>query len=89
MTVTAELSLYPLTKDYEEPIILFINKLKAHKALKVLTHSMSTYVTGNNTEVFSAINSALEDIDSLGITVSLVMKIINKQLPVEAGFLDF
>ena len=89
MTVTAELSLYPLTKDYEEPIILFIKKLKEHKALQVMTHSMSTYVTGDNTEVFSAINSALEAVDSQGFTVSLVLKIINKKLPVDAGFLEF
>lgn len=89
MTVTAELSLYPLTKDYEEPIILFIQKLKEHKTLEVLTHSMSTYVTGDNSEVFNAINTALEMIDSQGFTVSLVLKIINKKLPVEAGFLEF
>lgn len=89
MTVTAEISLYPLAKEYEAPIILFIKKLKEQSTIKVLTHSMSTYVFGEGKDVFTTINSALEVVDNQGFTASLVLKVINKPLPVDAGFLDF
>jgi len=42
MTVTAELSLYPLDQDYEPPIIHFIKTIKSVREIKVMTHSMST-----------------------------------------------
>jgi len=89
MTVTAEISLYPLAKDYEGPIILFIKKLKENKSIKVLTHSMSTYVFGESSEVFGAMDKALQVVDNQGFTTSLVIKVINKELPVDAGFLEF
>ena len=86
MVVTTELSLYPLTKDYEAPIISFIQALKANTEIKVYTHSMSTYVKGESPAVFSSIESALSSLDQ---TASLVIKVINRDLPVEQGFLNF
>lgn len=89
MQVTAELSLYPLTPDYEGPIIAFIKYLKDQPSLSVCTHSMSTYVKGESTAVFRAINDALIEVSDKGLTASLVIKIINRNLPVEKGFLEF
>ena len=86
MVVTTELSLYPLTKDYEGPIIKFIQALKGQSDIQVYTHSMSTFVKGESKAVFAAIESALSDTDG---TVSLVIKAINRDLPVEKGFLEF
>jgi uncharacterized protein YqgV (UPF0045/DUF77 family) len=86
MVVTTELSLYPLTKDYEGPIIAFIKKLKESTDIEVYTHSMSTYVKGESQVVFTAVEAALASCDG---TVSLVMKTINRDLPVEGGFLEF
>ena len=86
MVVTTELSLYPLTKDYEGPIIKFIQALKGQSDIQVYTHSMSTFVKGESKAVFDAIESALSDMDG---TVSLVIKAINRDLPVEKGFLEF
>lgn len=88
MKVTVEMSLYPLTKDYEAPIISFINQLKGHQDLEIMTTSMSTYVKGEGKVVFSAIGGALEKVDNDGLTASLVIKVINRDLPVEQGFLD-
>ncbi len=87
MNVTVELSLYPLTSDYEASIISFIKRLKSNKELTVLTHAMSTFVKGDIHVVMKAIGEAtvLLPISS----ASLVMKLITRDLPVESGFLEF
>jgi len=89
MVVTAEISLYPLTSEYEGPIISFIKNLKKNNKIRVMTHSMSTYVKGDSKHVFAAIEQALTIIDDGGLASSLVIKIINRDLPVERGFLSF
>jgi len=89
MIVTIEMSLYPLTTDYEGPIVSFIHELKKHEGLEIMSTSMSTFVKGEGRVAFAAITSALEEVDNEGFTASLVMKVINRNLPVEKGFLDF
>jgi len=86
--ITAELSLYPLKDNYEEHIIAFIKSLKSAPDVEILTHSMSTFVKGQSKDVFNAIDTAMESIPDLD-TVSLVLKIVNRDLPVEKGFLNF
>ncbi len=83
MTITAEISLYPLVADYESVIINFINSIKLDSSLKVTTHAMSTYVRGENKMVFDAISKALEVSNKEVETLSLVIKLINRDLPVE------
>ena len=89
MILTAELSLYPLKTDYEASIINFIKKLKSHTKIEVHTHAMSTFVKGPSQFVFEAINEAMSSTLNDNITASLVMKLINRDLPIEKGFLDF
>lgn len=88
MKITAELSLYPLKTNYEEYIIDFIRSLKSSADIEVLTTAMSTYVKGESSEVFKAINNALAA-DNEETTFSLVIKLINRDLPVQDGFLNF
>ncbi len=88
MKVTAELSLYPLTTDYEQSIIAFIKHLKSYDDLNVNTHAMSTFVKGDIHKVMKAIAESM-DHSAGAIGSSLVIKLINRDLPVEAGFLDF
>lgn len=83
------MSLYPLTNDYEGPIISFIKELKKHQNLEIITTSMSTYVKGEGRAAFAGITQALEKVDNEGFTTSLVMKVINRDLPVDKGFLEF
>ena len=87
MIITAEISLYPLANDYEAPIIQFIKTLKAHEGLEVMTHSMSTYVKGESRNVFAGVDTALTGLGDQ--TCSMVIKVINRNLPVEDGFLNF
>lgn len=88
MYLTVELSLYPLKEHYESDIIRFISALKENKVLEVHTHSMSTFIKGEKDDVFAGISAAM---DAIGHTdsFSLVMKVINRNLPVETGFLEF
>ncbi len=86
--ITAELSLYPLDKDYEPHILGFIAALKANSEVEVHTHSMSTFVKGDDKMVFDAISSAFAKVSSSSDTLSLVIKAINRDLPVEKGFLN-
>ncbi len=90
MTVTIEISLYPLQDAYEEVIIDFIGHLKASEGVTVHTHAMSTFLKGDMGACFHAIKKALENTTRHGAsTVSCVMKVVNRDLPVEAGFLKF
>ena len=88
MQITAEISLYPLQENFEQAIIAFIGELKHSEGLEIYTHSMSTFVKGENALVFEAISKALETTGLNSDTVSLVIKIINRNLPVEQGFLN-
>jgi uncharacterized protein YqgV (UPF0045/DUF77 family) len=89
MIITAELSLYPLQENYEETIISFIKSLKSQNNIAVYTHAMSTFVKGEHKDVMNAITIALESADNSSKGFSLVTKIINRDLPVEKGFLEF
>jgi len=87
--ITVELSLYPLSTDYEPPIIDFIKTLQSSDEIRVHTHAMSTFVKGESQKVFLAINKAMEVVHEKSHTFSLVTKIINKDLPIDKGFLIF
>ncbi len=89
MRVTAELSLYPLQKEYEASIIEFITQLKTVSDIEIYTHSMSTYVKGECSLVMQSIDVAFRAISKNGTALPLVIKLINRDLPVERGFLNF
>ncbi len=89
MIITVEISHYPLTAHYEEDIISFIDLLKKYSELTVKTTPMSTYVKGDSTIIFSAIEKSLTYIFKGGNLSSTVIKIIPKDLPVEEGYLNF
>ena len=60
MRLTAELSLYPLSEDYENIVLTFIETLISEHPVSAVTNSMSTQLTGESQAVFSAIAQALE-----------------------------
>ncbi len=89
MNLTCEISLYPLVKDYEATIIEVIKTLKKCDGVVVNTHAMSTFLKGNPDAIFSALNTVYTLESMRSNPNALVIKIINKDLPVEAGFLNF
>ena len=89
MNLTCEISLYPLVEHYEATIIEVIKTLKKCDGVEVNTHAMSTFLKGKPEKIFAAL-SAVYGLESMRSSPNaLVIKIINKDLPVEAGFLNF
>jgi len=59
MHVAVEMSLYPLTEEFIPPILDFIERLKKHPGLDVVTNSMSTQVSGEYDAVFGALQDEI------------------------------
>ncbi|MEE4143746.1 MAG: YkoF family thiamine/hydroxymethylpyrimidine-binding protein [Halieaceae bacterium] len=59
MKLTAELSLYPLQENYIAVIQAFIDALRAHPDLQLVTNAMSTQVCGDYAQVFAVVSEAL------------------------------
>jgi len=89
MIITVEISHYPLIKNYERPILNFIHAMKSNPGLIVKSNAMSTQVKGEMREIFSKLQDALELVYDQNILSSTVIKIINKDLPIENGHLEF
>ncbi len=59
MHVAVEISLYPLTDGFIPPIKDFIDRLRAHGNLRVVTNAMSTQVSGNFGDVMRALEQEM------------------------------
>ncbi|MEE4277763.1 MAG: YkoF family thiamine/hydroxymethylpyrimidine-binding protein [Halieaceae bacterium] len=59
MTLTAELSLYPLRDDYIPVIQSFIDGLNTRPDLVVVTNAMSTQLSGEHDAVMAAVSETL------------------------------
>lgn len=59
MSLTAELSLYPLQNDYIDVIQSFIRDLNQHTDLLIVTNAMSTQIRGEHDAVMSAVSQTL------------------------------
>ena len=77
MKTSAELSLYPLTKDYEPPIIAFIKLLHEQPGIIVATNGLSTQITGEYDAVMKALTTAMKPTMTESTTCSFVIKLLN------------
>ena len=77
MIVSAELSLYALTDQYEQPVIDFIHQLRVQPGVKVATNGLSTQVVGEYAAVMDALKTSMEPTLAGAITCSFVIKILN------------
>ena len=76
MHVAVEMSLYPLTGDFIPPILDFIERLRSHPGLAVVTNSMSTQVSGEFDRVFDALRGEIRQSLSAPHRAVLVMKVL-------------
>jgi uncharacterized protein YqgV (UPF0045/DUF77 family) len=76
MNVAVELSLYPLTDEFIPPILDFIEALKAHSAISVVTNSMSTQVSGEFNTVFDALRAEIGRVLEGPRRAVIVMKVL-------------
>jgi len=80
MNISVEISMYPLTTDYESPIIQFIDQLNQHPDIKVTTNTMSTQIFGNYDVVMNALTPEIRAAFMAEPTTIMVLKIINADL---------
>ncbi len=60
MRISVDISLYPLTEGYVEPILAFIDKLETNDKLVVKRNSLSTQVFGEYRDVMDTMDSEIE-----------------------------
>lgn len=77
MQVILELSLYPLTRDYDRSILDFIDRLRAHSDLDISTGETATVVRGTYDNVFAMLEKECRDLLDGNDRVALVMKLLN------------
>jgi len=80
MKISVEVSMYPLQKDYEKPILDFIAQLNTYENLQVQTNTMSTQIFGDYDVVMQAIQNEMKQAFLTEDTVLMVMKFANKDL---------
>jgi uncharacterized protein YqgV (UPF0045/DUF77 family) len=59
MDIGVEISLYPLKADFVPDIHEFLDRLSAHRGLRIVTNSMSTQVFGSYDEVMEGLRREL------------------------------
>lgn len=60
MKISVDISLYPMDKTYEPPIVAFIEKLKT-SPFTVLENPLSTQVYGDYDDVMAFLKTAMRD----------------------------
>ena len=76
MHIAVEMSLYPLTGEFIPPIRDFIERLKSHSGIAVVTNSMSTQISGEFDRVFDALREEIRPSLSAPHRAVLVMKVL-------------
>jgi uncharacterized protein YqgV (UPF0045/DUF77 family) len=86
MKVTIEISNYPLNSDFENQILDFINRIKAHSSLKVSVKATCTHITGDYDEVMSHLNQEMKlSFEKYGKMI-FVIKVLKGALEIEKVF---
>ncbi len=81
MKASAEISMYPLSRDYEGLILDFIARLRGYDELDVKVNSLSTQIFGDYDVIMQALQQEIRLSFQQGVTTSMVIKVLN----VDAG----
>ena len=77
MTVSVDISLYPLTENYEPPIIGFIEQLRQRPGIEVATNQLTTQLTGDYDAVMDALRESMRPTLAGATKCSFVIKVLN------------
>lgn len=86
MKSSVEISMYPIHNSYEEPIILFIKKLRSHPFIKVETNGMSTQIFGEYDHIMRAITQEMKSSFLTNDKVVFTLKIAKGDLQEKPSF---
>lgn len=86
MNASLEISMYPLTPAYAEPIVAFIKRLRSYPEVEVRTNSMSTRLFGPYDQLMEILTRELRPIVAGKQKTALVFKLINDDLREEPQF---
>ncbi len=78
MRVSVDISLYPLTESYVEPILRFIERLEANPKLQVVKNSLSTQVFGDYADVMAAMDTEIEAVFAVLPDSVFVLKLVGQ-----------
>lgn len=76
MRISVDISLYPLTEQFVEPILKFIDQLESNPQLIVKRNSLSTQVFGEYQDVMAAMNSEIEAVFAAMPHSAFVLKLV-------------
>ncbi|SFF34589.1 YkoF family thiamine/hydroxymethylpyrimidine-binding protein [Thermoflexibacter ruber] len=62
MKISVEISLYPLSENYEQIILDFIANIRQNTQLEVITNGMSTQIFGEINQVMTSIEKEMTTI---------------------------
>ena len=77
MRVSIDISLYPLTPNYEAPIIAFIERLHGKEEIQVATNHLTTQLTGDYDAVMDLLKDAMRPTLASDTSCSFVIKLLN------------
>ena len=76
MRISIDISLYPLTEDFAEPVLAFINKLETNPKLIVKRNSLSTQVFGEYRDVMDMLDAQIEHVFNVMPHSAFVLKMV-------------
>jgi len=82
MGISIEISMYPLNENYKQPILNFIERLRSHEGLEVITNNLSTRIFGEFDVVMPVVQQEMKTTFDNRDTVVMVMKVLNKNLEI-------
>lgn len=85
MRITAEISLYPLDRQFIGHITQFITQLRGEPGIEVMSNQLSTQLRGEFAAVTSALNRCMEITMAHPETVVFVVKYLNVDLPISSA----
>jgi uncharacterized protein YqgV (UPF0045/DUF77 family) len=77
MQVILELTLYPLTRQYDEQILRFVEALRNYPDLDVRTGETATVIRGEYEMVFRMLEAECRKVLEQDVRSALVMKLLN------------
>ncbi len=80
MIVSAEISLYPMDKNYSVFIREFLDRMQNQQGIKMKVNEMSSFICGEYDEVMNALTKELKkSFDQHGVKIG-VLKLINMDM---------